>query len=850
MVFVPAAVCRAARKGADSILRTQAFVVRLILALQRSGFDAMASNMASFRAACNNLVHQQGAQCETVLAFSHSWDETKQMLREPARQPHARESSQKVARNIIVQTSLVFASAFLRESNGRELEHTRSEVILVPPLELYGKTASFILAALQRGCIFPFFTKPAMHALTDNASTVIMSFWGDAASTNRKALRHIVGFTETQGWPQGALVDVGQVCLLHQIHRIKVQLVDCKGMVSLMFCLSKLVKAGTILELIADHLAKTVQSHCRRVVGAPPPEGVAQTKRVLDAIFKLEASHHILFGKRGQSKSTLLKDLEVLMSLDNGGLRSSTGDIVHYCWDGSGPCCADLDDTVQKLTGAYFNLFVGRSMPVATLSRWTNVLTVCAMLCAGYACRDIYVQALVSGLAAEGPAGEDGELQAADAGAGDQDLAKEHRARVAKVKTWLTKGQTRAQVGTCFLMLRNLDSLTYYLMGGERPDQGRHRQPGTVPRAEQTLPAKELCNKVAHTLAHFRNLLLEYGVADSDAMRFFHDLGLNDEDMSTESFVRVFRRAMVGASAGVYRRLWLRLSTFPVKLHLLVDAGVAQDERERCAEEFLALPDCCLGVFGRGLKRRCPTMELLLGLRGKAIIKTWLRTVQWSIYACEKEHASCRRLCNGHGPGRKWTLVSRERVLEGVRSVHIDRCDYDPARAMPPQQQKKRKASEVDDSGTGEEQQNPLYLMPARLPLALPPCSQLPLPLPALGAPPAGEANLGQLVLAEGGQPPAPGFGSLGAATLGGACGAVGVAAPQALQAPANSVQKPVGSEGDLQSKVRHIPYAKVPCCEVLPNSHTLTLRAPMTLGESAVGHTVCATSHGPTQTG
>ena len=104
----------------------------------------------------------------------------------------------------------------------------------------------------------------------------------------------------------------------------------------------------------------------------------------------------------------------------------------------------------------------------------------------------------------------------------------------------------------------------------------------------------------------------------------------------------------------------------------------------------------------------------------------------------------------------------------------------------------------MEDSGTGEEQQNPLYLMPARLPLALPPCSPLPLPLPALGAPPAGEANLGQLVLAEGGQPPAPGFGSLGAATLGGACGAVGVAAPQAvpLQAPASSVQKTGGVKG------------------------------------------------------
>lgn len=89
-------------------------------------------------------------------------------------------------------------------------------------------------------------------------------------------------------------------------------------------------------------------------------------------------------------------------------------------------------------------------------------------------------------------------------------------------------------------------------------------------------------------------------------------------------------------------------------------------------------------MFGKGLVRLCPTPESLLAPLGVGIIRTWLRSLQWSIYACEKEHASCRRLCASHGPGRKSSLVARERILETARAVHVQRCDFDPAGARRP----------------------------------------------------------------------------------------------------------------------------------------------------------------------
>lgn len=118
---------------------------------------------------------------------------------------------------------------------------------------------------------------------------------------------------------------------------------------------------------------------------------------------------------------------------------------------------------MQKLTGAYMSLLVGHSMPVATLSRWTHVQTVSGMLFAGFACRSIFVEALVPGLATDEHAEEaTGRLAVVAAGAGEEDQAVEHRARIAKVKAWLSRPRTRVQVATLFLMLRTLGALTYY----------------------------------------------------------------------------------------------------------------------------------------------------------------------------------------------------------------------------------------------------------------------------------------------------------------------------------------------------------------------------------------------------
>lgn len=329
----------------------------------------------------------------------------------------------------------------LLHPDGRLVECTRSESVIVPPAELYGKTTQFVLAGIRKGLIFPLFDTAAMSNIEAQISAVILSFVGEAASSNRRMLNHFVGKVEADCWPTTVLLDPGQVCLLHQVHRIKVKLVDVHCQVSLMYCLSNLVRARAVLHLVADNIAERC-ARCERIVGPPPPEAAAKARRLMSMIYRLDATHHTVYNKKGAGKSMLVKDVEAVLHMDNGGLGTGAAPLVHYCCGADGrPCCRSQQETVDKLTGAYLNLYMCHGMPSATLSRWTHVQVVCGILCSAFACRDVFVQALLHGLPVyEGQedAANQG-LEAAAAGAGDEDKAREHRARVSKVRRWLQR---------------------------------------------------------------------------------------------------------------------------------------------------------------------------------------------------------------------------------------------------------------------------------------------------------------------------------------------------------------------------------------------------------------------------
>lgn len=183
-----------------------------------------------------------------------------------------------------------------------------------------------------------------------------------------------------------------------------------------------------------------------------------------------------------------------------------------------------------------------------------------------------------------------------------------------------------------YLMVQSLDKLTYYMMGGERPEQGAHGRPGSIPRSEEALPLRELNPKIRDALAEFAAWLVDDCEPDSLARFFLMGVGAGAGDIDGDACKRSFRRNMIGASVGVYRRLVLRLTAFPLRLWVVAEPTASRQVQEDVAQQFLALPECCLGVFGRKLKELCPSPAALLSPLGLVVIGTWLRSQHWSIY--------------------------------------------------------------------------------------------------------------------------------------------------------------------------------------------------------------------------
>lgn len=719
VAYIPSSVCTTMRQSVLTILRVRTFLVRLFACLQVATLQALLVALDSLRRA----EAARGAECTTVFCLSHAWDETKQMLREPRATPLARQGTQKVARTILVQRARVLLSATIRTEGGQVTEHVRTEMQVIPPLELMGKTVPFLASGLGRGLAAPVFDKAGMHKLGGLVSATVLSMVGDAASTNRRFLKHLVGQALADEWPESVILDVAHVCFLHQVHRIKVQLVDIHRTVSIMYCMSKLVRAGSILHVVADHIGR-IAGACKRVRGPPPAEAVekaAAAKRALDTIFRPDAPHHLRPTKSGEPKqSQLASDIGKLMFMANGGFPSDpTAPLVHYCTDGQGGvCCQNQAESQDKMVSAFLNVFVAHSLPTATLSRWTHVQVVAGMLCAGFICQDVWTRALLRGLeVAEGAEATAAQrLALVAAGAGDEDLAVQHRARVAKVRGWLAEQSTRMQIGCMYLMLRVLDSVSYVLMTGAHHDEGPSLHSQRSPPA--ALPVRDLHACVRDALAALGRHLREFTNEDAESATFLKSLGVTPEDLSSDACMRTFRRAVVGASVGLCRRVGLRLQSFPLRLWLVVEPGVPEEVRRQCADDLYNLPGCCVGTFCTGLRRLCGSSERLLSDFGCAIIRSWLGNQTWGVHECEKEHASCRRLCTGSGPGRNWDLVSRERFMEIVRSGHSQRCGADPAITSVASRGSKRGAP--DSAASGDHAHNPLFALCVEPPPELP----------------------------------------------------------------------------------------------------------------------------------
>eukprot|EP00972_Heterocapsa_arctica_P074605 11010469-Heterocapsa_arctica.AAC.1 len=159
--------------------------------MQSAGMLAMFASLHAFRVvppARQGEDDRVGEQRFAVIGCAHSWDETRQLLRQSdvkSQNPFCRVPAQRVGRTVLAQRALVHAVGLQHNASGPDVLHHRSETYVIPPLEMAGKSSGHLAEAFRRCAPLNYFSPNFMREHCGKVDAVVITFWGDAARSNK-----------------------------------------------------------------------------------------------------------------------------------------------------------------------------------------------------------------------------------------------------------------------------------------------------------------------------------------------------------------------------------------------------------------------------------------------------------------------------------------------------------------------------------------------------------------------------------------------------------------------------------------------------------------------------------------
>ena len=102
-------------------------------------------------------------------------------------------------------------------------------------------------------------------------------------------------------------------------------------------------------------------------------EAMQENRKIVDALYKLDAPHHKRHLKNGEvALSQLVIDLEELLAIDKGSWRSST--ITCFCWNPktNKPLHPNIETCRDAFVMAFFRFYLGSPWPLPSVTKFTN----------------------------------------------------------------------------------------------------------------------------------------------------------------------------------------------------------------------------------------------------------------------------------------------------------------------------------------------------------------------------------------------------------------------------------------------------------------------------------------------
>lgn len=614
-----------------------------------------------------------GAASQTVahLSYMHMWDET--LVRAGVRRAKKfRQTRLAVGAQTISQRGSVRFT--LAKATGESVSF--DEAWLCRPWQVCTTSAHALLPGLRRAMPSCFNFESVGEIKDIAASVSSFSFLPvcDKASGNLSILRVWGDKLRTMQEEEPSTKNIlylPEVCGVHTHHRGKLMVKGLREHTMRHFSIANLYRLQSIQSRMLSRLEYLVAHLVQRKVG-PAPEGILTLRSAIDALYHLDAPHHLRGPMKG-ARSQRCNDLEVLASVVNGDLRSDQW--VHHCWDADTckPCCASKAETIEKSLVATTNALFGFSDPIPAESRWTSVLanlkqTVLRRLVfkVGTLCFDH--------VAASVPAPDSERVPEADDESVGAFLEHLRRTRIGKTAAYYSKDETFFELAVYVKVVDIYDGLLLYPVLGDPYE--------TTDGERKECPVELLMNKENSSIARCMHELLV-------CLRVWHSddrgapwllLDALQAPSGDPAFRRFARSQALLLSSSVFRRYEVKYSAWPYRLRALYDEPMA-DSTTVLAQELLASDTSELDPYSAGISKLFPSVEALLSTACQAVVRSDFSAIGYTTDHVERLHAEVTRTIVHRGSGQNFANLAREALLRQACAVHVRGGGEHPTRA-------------------------------------------------------------------------------------------------------------------------------------------------------------------------
>jgi hypothetical protein len=175
-------------------------------------------------------------------------------------------------------------------------------------------------------------------------------------------------------------------CDVHGVNLAKTASKDLCTMTGKSYSIAAVFRTANYCQAAIARVATWVRANVRRHRGIPPnADVVSENRRFLDLIFDLDSESHLHRRPDGiVTKSALLEDLELSLTLENGKLQQ--GWVDHYCFDPETkrPCCQSENDMFDRFVLLYIRMFLGHAWPLPSIGKFTYTRSIMRKVALGY----------------------------------------------------------------------------------------------------------------------------------------------------------------------------------------------------------------------------------------------------------------------------------------------------------------------------------------------------------------------------------------------------------------------------------------------------------------------------------